>query len=200
MRILARVHFRNADNIIQILLPVHYNVSSGKSLLHTEAVMCNCRLHISVVRTHYLKLNSLLSFSLTFYKLSLPVKYANPYGVSVRITEFDLFHSLTAVGPKSYGYKIILRYKIFWVNIFFYRVKMAEIAKDLRFFLNILYFSCTGRSLASLARLGEASRESRETTLAKSRDTREMWRKYPTMYRKLAGTKTKTGAQSAAEM
>ena len=44
----------------------------------------------------------------------------------------------------------------------------------------------------SRARLGEASRESRETTLAKSRDAREMWRKYPTMHRKLAGTKTKT--------
>ena len=36
-------------------------------------------------------------------------KVANPYGLSVRTTEFDLFHSLTAVGPKSYGYKIILR-------------------------------------------------------------------------------------------
>ena len=36
-------------------------------------------------------------------------KVANSYGLSVRITEFDLFHSLTAVGPKSYGYKIILR-------------------------------------------------------------------------------------------
>ena len=36
-------------------------------------------------------------------------KVANLYGFSVRITEFDLFHSLTAVGPKSYGYKIILR-------------------------------------------------------------------------------------------
>ena len=35
-------------------------------------------------------------------------KVANPYGLSVRITEFDLFHSLTAIGPKSYGYKIIL--------------------------------------------------------------------------------------------
>ena len=44
----------------------------------------------------------------------------------------------------------------------------------------------------SRARLGEASRESRETTLAKSRDAREMWGKYPTMHRKLAGTKTKT--------
>ena len=93
------------------------------------------------------------------------IKVANPYGLSVRTTEFDLFHSLTAVGPKSYGYKI------FWVNIFFYRVKMAE----------------------TRARLVEASRESRETrrsfarvsrdnptqwtTLAKSRDnTREVAR------------------------
>ena len=39
----------------------------------------------------------------------LSIKVANPYGLSVRTTEFDLFHSLTAVGPKSYGYKIILR-------------------------------------------------------------------------------------------
>ena len=58
------------------------------------------------------------------YPLRKHGKVANPYGLSVRTTEFDLFHSLTAVGPKSYGYKI------FWVNIFFYRVKMAEIAKD----------------------------------------------------------------------
>ena len=39
---------------------------------------------------------------------SLIIKVANSYGLSVRITEFDLLHSLTAVGPKSYGYKIIL--------------------------------------------------------------------------------------------
>ena len=36
-------------------------------------------------------------------------KVANPYGLSVRTTEFYLFHSLTAVGPKSYGYEVILR-------------------------------------------------------------------------------------------
>ena len=48
----------------------------------------------------------------------------------------------------------------------------------------------------SHARLGEASRESRETRRSFARqpsrscETREMWRKYPTMHRKLAGTKT----------
>ena len=40
---------------------------------------------------------------------SRSIKVANPYGLSVRTTEFDLFHSLTAVGPISYGYNIILR-------------------------------------------------------------------------------------------
>ena len=44
-----------------------------------------------------------------FRNYSMMFKVANPYGLSVRITEFDLFHTLTAVGPKSYGYKIILR-------------------------------------------------------------------------------------------
>ena len=43
---------------------------------------------------------------------------------------------------------------------------MAEIAKDSRFFLNILYFSCTGR-------LGEASRESRETRRSFARVSRD---------------------------
>ena len=45
----------------------------------------------------------------TVIVVGLAVKVANPYGLSVRTTEFDLFHSLTAVGPKSYGYNIILR-------------------------------------------------------------------------------------------
>ena len=47
--------------------------------------------------------------NLFFIKYYVIIKVANPYGLSVRTTEFDLFHSLTAVGPKSYGYKIILR-------------------------------------------------------------------------------------------
>ena len=46
---------------------------------------------------------------LAFSYPSCTFKVANSYGLSVRTTEFDLFHSITGVGPKSYGYNIILR-------------------------------------------------------------------------------------------
>ena len=62
-------------------------------------------------KSHIISIKS-CDFEITliiYFSCIMGNKVANPYGLSVRTTEFDLFHSLTAVGPKSYGYKIILR-------------------------------------------------------------------------------------------
>ena len=57
----------------------------------------------------YYSMKTYILCILLTWKYDMTDKVANLYGFSVRITEFDLYHSLTAVGPKSYGYKIILR-------------------------------------------------------------------------------------------
>ena len=70
---------------------------------HNSSIQCNLA---NLPRKHCRKCPA---YYRMYFETIRQSKVANPYGLSVRITEFDLFHSLTAVGPKSYGYKIILR-------------------------------------------------------------------------------------------